>query len=113
MAELLPLAREIVAGLLLAAGSVFVVTGSIGLVRLPYFFARLHAASVTDTMGAALVLAGMAVIAGFQMATIKLALILLFLVFTSPTATHALAKAALHGGLRARTGQDNAEGEDK
>lgn len=102
MPELVPLAREVIAGLLLAAGSVFLVIGSIGLVRLPELFTRLHAASVTDTLGAALVLLGMAVHAGFDLATIKLALILLFLLFTSPTATHALAKAALHGGLEPR-----------
>lgn len=99
MPELLALSRDLVAGLLLAGGSVFLVIGSIGLVRLPEFFTRLHAASVTDTLGAALVLAGMAVHAGVDLATVKLALILLFLLFTSPTATHALAKAALHGGL--------------
>lgn len=102
MPDLLPMLREVIAGVLLAAGSAFVIIGSIGLVRLPDFFSRLHAASVTDTLGAALVVLGMAVHAGLAPPTIKLALIVLFLFFTSPTAAHTLAKAALHGGLRPR-----------
>ena len=83
----------------LLAGAAFVLTGGIGLVRLPDFFARLHGASVTDTMGAGLLVLGLALQAGASIVTLKLGLILLFVYFTGPVAAHALAKAALHGGL--------------
>lgn len=89
----------------LLGGSFFLLTGGIGVLRLPDFFARLHAAGVTDTMGAGLTLLGLAFQAGFSPAGIKLALILGFLIFTSPTATHALAKAASHGKLKPLLGR--------
>ncbi len=84
---------------LLLGGSFFLVVGAVGLVRLPDFFTRLHAAGVTDTGGAWLILAGLMLQAGLSLVTVKLAFIGLFLFFTSPTACHALAKAALHRGL--------------
>lgn len=83
---------------LLIAGSFFIVTGGIGLVRLPDVYSRMHAAGITDTLGAGLYLAGMMVQAGLTLVTVKLAMILIFIVFTSPTATYALANAAFAGG---------------
>ena len=91
---------EVVSGVFLALGSLFVVVGGIGILRLPDFFTRLHAGGLTDTLGAAFVLIGLMVVAGFTLVAAKLALILFFLLFTSPTSTHALAKAAILGGLR-------------
>ncbi len=85
---------------LLVAGGFFVVVGSLGLVRMPGFFTRVHAASITDTLGAGLILAGLLLQAPNAIGAVKLVLIFVFLVITGPTATHALAKAALHGGLR-------------
>ena len=49
---------------LLLAGSFFCIVGGIGLIRLPDFFARIHGAGITDTLGASLVLAGLMVQAG-------------------------------------------------
>ncbi len=85
--------------LFLLAGSFFVVSGGIGLVRMPDFFTRMHPSGVVDTLGAALIVAGLIVQAGPTQVTMKLLLILAFLFFTSPTATHAVAHAALAGGL--------------
>ncbi len=85
---------------LILGGGGFVLIGGLGVIRLPDFFTRLHGAGVTDTMGAGLILLGLALQAGLTLTTIKLALIFGFFVLTSPTAVHALAKAALHGGLR-------------
>lgn len=93
---------EWLSGLLLMAGAAFGVIGAIGVLRFPDLFTRMHGASVTDTLCALLILAGLAVEAGFTLALAKLFLILVFLWFTTPTATHALAKAALHGGERPR-----------
>jgi len=85
---------------LLAAGSVFVLIGAFGLIRLPDFYTRLHAAGITDTLGAELILLGLMFQAGLSLVTVKLILISLFIFFTSPTATHAVANAARVMGLK-------------
>jgi multicomponent Na+:H+ antiporter subunit G len=66
---------------------------------MPDFFTRLHAAGITDTLAAGLVLIGLMFQGGFSQVTVKLVLILMLLLFTSPTSSHALAKAALADGL--------------
>ena len=89
--------------LLLGAGGFFVFTGGLGLIRLPDVYSRMHAAGMTDTLGAALFIAGMsvqAVQAGLILVTVKLLMILVFILFTGPTATYALANAVLAGGVR-------------
>ena len=83
----------------LLAGGIFSVIGAIGLIRMPSLFTRLHAASVTDTLGAGLILLGLVLQAGLTLVTLKLAVLGLLIVFASPTATHALAKAALARGV--------------
>lgn len=89
-----------VSWLLILIGSVFLVVGGIGVVRLPDVFTRMHGAGVIDTVGACAVLIGLMVQAGFTIVAIKLVLIVVFILFTSPTTTHALARAALGGGAR-------------
>ena len=84
------------------AGGALVVIGAVGLLRLPDVFTRMHGASLVDTLGAALILAGLAFQAGIGLVSLKLGLILVFILLTGPAATHALAKAALHGGLTPR-----------
>ncbi len=91
---------DIASWVLLLAGVFFSLAGGVGILRLPDLFTRMHAAGITDTMGAGLILIGLAVQAGFTLVTVKLLLILILLFFTSPTSTHALAKAALHGGVK-------------
>ena len=78
----------------LVAGGFFCLAGAVGLLRMPDFYTRMHAASVTDTLGAGLVLAGLILQAGLSLVTAKLLVIGLLLFFTSPTASHALARAA-------------------
>ncbi len=85
---------------LLLSGGFFVVVGSLGLLRMPEFFTRVHAASITDTLGAGLIIIGLLLQSPEWLGAVKLILIMVFLVLTGPAATHALAKAALHGGLR-------------
>lgn len=84
----------------LLAGGFLGVSGGVGILRFPDFFTRLHAAGVTDTLCAALILLGLMMQAGMGLVTVKLVFIILFLLITSPAATHALARAALHGGLK-------------
>lgn len=91
---------DILSWLLLSLGGVFVFIGGLGALRMPDLYTRMHAASLTDTMGAVLVIAGVMLQAGLSLAFVKLGAILIFLLFTSPTATNALASAALLSGLR-------------
>ncbi len=94
------LALDIVAWLCFAVGGFFIIVGAVGVLRLPDYFTRQHAAGMTDTLGAALMLIGMMLQVPFGIATFKLIFILLFLWLTSPTASHALAQAALGGGVK-------------
>ena len=91
--------------ILLSAGGLFVLVGGIGALRMPNLYTRMHAASVTDTMGAVLVLGGVMIQAGLSLAMIKLVAILLFLLVTSPTSSYALASAALLAGIRPDAGR--------
>ncbi|MDG4582816.1 MAG: monovalent cation/H(+) antiporter subunit G [Candidatus Competibacter sp.] len=81
--------------LALLGGVLFVIVGGAGMLRMPDFYTRLHAASITDTLGAGLILLGLMLQGGWTLVSAKLLLILLFLWLTSPTATHALVRAAL------------------
>lgn len=91
---------DIASWALLMGGSFFMLVGGIGILRLPDLYTRLHAAGVTDTLGAFLILAGLALQAGLGIVTFKLALILIFLWFTSPVSSHALGQAAIYSGRR-------------
>lgn len=93
-------AWAILAGIPLGLGALLLVIGGIGINRFPHFYSRLHAAGVVDTLAAGLVLAGLAPVFGLTLGTVKLALVFFFLLFTSPTACHALARAAYRSGLR-------------
>ncbi len=84
----------------LIAGSLFALIGAAGIIRLPDVFARMHGAGIVDTLGMGLILAGLMIHEGFTMVTVKLVLIVVFIFFTSPTTTHALARAALNGGVK-------------
>jgi multicomponent Na+:H+ antiporter subunit G len=83
-------------------GSLFMVIGALGVVRMPDVFTRLHAASVSDTFGLGLVLVGLILVGGLSLVSVKLAFLLAFLFFTGPVATHAVARAALDAGVKAR-----------
>ena len=91
---------DIASAIFLAGGAFFCLVGAIGLVRMPDFFTRMHAASVTETLGAGLMLFGLMLHAGLTLVAVKLAMIGLLILFASPTASHALAKAAMLSGLK-------------
>jgi multicomponent Na+:H+ antiporter subunit G len=89
---------QVISWAFLLSGSFFAIVGGIGVIRMPDLFTRLHAAGVTDTGGAGLVLVGLMFQGGLSLVTVKLLLILGFLWFSSPVSTYALARAALAGG---------------
>ena len=83
----------------LLAGGAFSIVGAVGMLRMPDFYTRMHAASVVDTLGAGFILFGLLLQAGFTLVAVKLLMIGALLLFTSPTAGHALARAAYERGL--------------
>lgn len=80
---------------LVCAGMFFLFTGAVGLLRFPDFYTRMHAAGKCDTLGALLVLTGLACYSGVALVSVKILAIAVFIFLTSPTATHAIARAAL------------------
>jgi len=93
-------ALELLSWACLLAGGFFCVVGGIGLIRMPDFYTRMHAASLTETLGAGLILLGLMMQAGVSLVSAKLLMVGLLIFLTSPAATHALAKAALIRGLQ-------------
>jgi len=79
---------------LIACGVFFFFTGAIGLIRFPDLYTRMHAAGKCDTLGGFLVLTGLACLGGLTLASLKIVMVALFVLITSPTATHAIARAA-------------------
>ncbi len=90
---------DIVSWVFLGLGAALLVIGGLGILRFPDLYARMHAAGIIDTLGCSLLLIGLAIQAGLTLVTLKLLLILIFVQFTSPTATYALANAAYRSGL--------------
>lgn len=106
MAIYLGLALDIFSWLLLVTGGGFVLIGAIGLLRMPDFYTRLHAASIIDTLGAWLILLGLILQSPNWMTALKLIIVVALLLFASPTTSHVLAKAAHKAGLKPRLGKD-------
>lgn len=96
-------------------GGAFCVIGAIGVIRLPDVYCRMHAAGIIDTAGVGLILLGLAFQAGWTLVLAKLAMILIFILFTSPTSCHALCRAAAYAGVHPMHGEqtpdDGAAGE--
>ncbi len=92
--------RTIVSGVFLFTGCFFMFVASIGIIRFPDFYSRIHPAGKGDTMGQAMVLIGLMIYEGFSFVSLKLLIIVIFILIANPTATHALANAAYVAGLK-------------
>jgi multicomponent Na+:H+ antiporter subunit G len=101
---------EIVTIIFVSGGLFFFFAASIGLLRFPDFYARMHATGKGDTLGGFLIILGLAVYnlfygghSGFDLASIltsiKIVFIAVFIFLANPTATHAIAKAGLDAGV--------------
>jgi multicomponent Na+:H+ antiporter subunit G len=86
---------DVLSFVMLALGGLFVFMGGLGALRLPDLYTRMHAAGLTDSLGTILTLGGVMLQSGWSLATVKLLTILFFLMMTGPTASYALANAAL------------------
>lgn len=107
----LDLLRAYAGGILVVAGVFFVIVAAIGINRMPDVFTRLHAASVGDTVGFGLVAVGLMLVAGLTLVSVKLLFLLLFVAFSGPVMTHAIARAAFHAGIEPKLGAGAAEAE--
>jgi multicomponent Na+:H+ antiporter subunit G len=103
-------ALDMASWVLLLAGSFFLIVGAIGLIRMPDFYTRMHAASVIDTLGVALILLGLMMQAGLSLITLKLIFLVALFFFTGPVVAHALAQAALQMGLEPILKEDRRAG---
>ncbi|MBS41321.1 MAG: sodium:proton antiporter [Rhodospirillales bacterium] len=91
---------DVVSWVLIIIGGFSVIAGAIGVLRFPDVYTRMHAASITDTLGAGTIIVGLILQAGLTLVSAKLFLILIFIFFTSPTSSFALAHAALSSGIK-------------
>ncbi len=96
--------RPWVGAVLSVIGAALTIVGTVGVLRFPDFYTRMHAASVTDSMGATALLVGMGLMSPDLLTVFKLAAIWVFLFLTGPTAAHAIANAAHVAGLQPVTG---------
>ena len=80
-------------------GGIFCIIGAVGILRLPDVYCRMHASGMIDTSGIGLVFFGLALQAGWSLALAKLVMIMIFILYTSPTSCHALCRAAAYGGV--------------
>jgi multicomponent Na+:H+ antiporter subunit G len=100
------LALDLLSWACILLGSFFTIVGAFGLVRMPEVFTRMHAASVTDTLGVGFLILGMGLQAGLSLVTLKLVFLLALFFFTGPVVTHALAQACLHENIRPMLSED-------
>jgi len=87
------------ATIFILGGAFFLAVSCIGLIRLPDFYTRTHAVGKSETLGAMLVLGGLALYNGFTVSSLKILIILVFVALANPTATHAILRAAFNSGL--------------
>ncbi|QQX81286.1 monovalent cation/H(+) antiporter subunit G [Shewanella sp. KX20019] len=104
---------EIASGLCLLLGCFLCLSGGVGILRFPDFFTRMHAVGVTDTLGAGLILIGLMLQNPEGLVLLKLMMILLFTLLINPTASHALAKAALRNNVQPVLDESINKGGDK
>ena len=94
------MSSEFIGYVLLSVGVAFDLFGCIGLVRLPDVYNRLQAATKCATLGTAMILLSVFFFTGFGAITIKALLCIWFILITSPTAAHAISRAAHRSGIR-------------
>jgi multicomponent Na+:H+ antiporter subunit G len=90
----------------IVVGLFFLVVGSIGMLRLPDVFSRAHALSLTDSLGAVFVLAGLAIYEGFTLNFLRIIVVLLLVYLMNPVVSHATLRAAYRSGLRPSTKEE-------
>lgn len=95
--------------LLLAVGTFFTIAGTVGFIRFPDFYSRMHATGKCDTLGEGLMLLGLILYEGATFVSVKMLFLIVYIFVANPTATHAIAKAAYDGGIVPWTKKEGAE----
>ena len=91
---------NVISALFIISGLFFIVVGTIGLLRLPDFYSRMHATGKCDTLGVGLTITGLMIYNGFNFISVKLLFLVFFVFIANPVATHAIARAAYKVGLQ-------------
>lgn len=104
---------EIAVVVLAAGGVFFAIVAAVGLVRLPDLYTRAHATSKSETLGAVLTLAAVALVVDSGSSTLKAGLLLVFMFLTNPTAAHAITRAAAEQGIEPWTTATDDESESE
>lgn len=91
---------------LLAGGGFFCITGAIGMLRMPDAYTRMHASSIIDTLGVGMIVIGLMLQSGLTLTTLRLAILLALVFFTSPVASHAIARAMRHRNVKPVLSED-------
>jgi multicomponent Na+:H+ antiporter subunit G len=92
---------------LVSSGVIFLFLGAVGILRFPDFYTRMHAAGKCDTLGSLLIVFGIAFYSGMTLGSVKVIAIAVFIFLTSPTATHAIARAAMKNNVDHWTKDEN------
>ncbi|MEL6623472.1 MAG: monovalent cation/H(+) antiporter subunit G, partial [Pseudomonadota bacterium] len=106
---MLDLIAHLASWILIVGGVFFLVTGAIGMVRMPDVFTRMHGASLIDSLGSLLLILGLMIQAGPTLVAVKLGFIYILIFFTTPVASHAVAQAALVAKVKPHLHEDRRE----
>lgn len=104
-ASILDLVRYALGGVVVLAGLVFMLGGTLGVLRFPDFYTRLHAARVSDAVGATILVLGLALCASDGAMMVRLLLLAALIAALGPTLSHLLANAAHAAGLAPTVGR--------
>lgn len=91
---------EILGAILALIGSLFLFLGALGVLRMPDIYNRMQAGTKATTLGSMLFILGIALGAGGSVFLLKGVILIIFIVFTNPISSHALARAAHFAGLK-------------
>lgn len=88
----LGIASDVLGLIILILGMIIFLFEIVGIIKYKYLLNRMHAAGMGDTLGIFMCLFGLILISGFTFTSAKFALVILFLWFASPTASHLISK---------------------
>ena len=89
-------ASNVITIILAVTGLIFMTISLIGIIKLPDFFARLHAQGIGDTLGAFLIITAMMITAGLGLMSIKIFLLFVIIALTNPVGTNLMMIAAMN-----------------
>ena len=99
-----------IAYLFIFLGLVFMFFGTLGIIRFPDIYTRLQTSSKCDTAGAIALLVGLILKQGLDSFSLRILIILVFLLLTNPVATHAIARSAAIRGIKPWRKKKNVKG---